>query len=96
MHARVSTYEGEPDRLVQGFDSVRGALTEMDGFAAAYFLVDRDGGRGMSITLWDSEEALNTSVERADQMRQQATDQAGGSIRSVDHYEVALVEDGRS
>jgi heme-degrading monooxygenase HmoA len=92
MHARVSTYDGDPDQLVQGFDSVRGALGDMDGFSKAYFLVDRAGGRGMSITLWESEEALNASVERASQMREEATDQAGASIQSVDHYEVALTE----
>ncbi len=44
----------------------------------------------MSITIWDSEDALNASVERANQMRQEATNQAGASIGSVDHYEIAL------
>ena len=90
MHARVSTYDGEADELVKGFDSVTGALEDLDGFSKAYFLVDRAGGRGISITLWESEDALNASVERANQMREEATDQAGASIRSVDHYEVAL------
>ncbi len=90
MHARVSTYEREADGLVRGFDSVRGALEGLDGFSKAYFLVDRAGGRGMSITLWESEDALNASVERANQMREEATEQAGASIQAVDHYEVAL------
>jgi heme-degrading monooxygenase HmoA len=90
MHARVSTYEGQADELVKGFDSVTGALEELDGFSKAYFLVDRPGGKGISITLWESEDALNASVERANQMREEATDQAGASIQSVDHYEVAL------
>ena len=90
MHARVSIYNGEADELVRGFDSVTGALEELDGFSKAYFLVDRPGGRGISITLWESEDALNASVERANQMRKEATDQAGASIQSVDHYEVAL------
>lgn len=85
MHARVSTYEGDADELVKGFDSVTGALEQLDGFSNAYFLVDRDGGKGMSITLWESEDALNASVERANQMREQATDQAGASITAVDH-----------
>ncbi len=90
MHARVSTYKGEADELVKGFDSVTGPLEQMDGFSRAYFLVDRAAGTGMSITLWESEDALNASVERANQMREEATDKAGGSIESVDHYEVAL------
>ena len=90
MHARVSTYEGQADELVKAFDSVTGPLEELEGFSKAYFLVDRAGGRGMSITLWESEDALNASVERANQMRQKASDQAGASIRSVDHFEVAV------
>ena len=90
MHARVSTYEGEADELVEAFDSVRDPLEQLDGFSKAYFLVDRAGGRGMSITLWESEEALNASVELANQMREKAAEKAGGSIRSVDHFEVAL------
>ncbi len=90
MHARVSTYEGQADELVKAFDSVTGPLGEMEGFSQAYFLVDRAGGRGMSITLWESEDALNASVERANQMREKASDEAGASILSVDHFEVAV------
>ena len=90
MHARVSTYEGETNELVKAFDSVTGPLEELEGFSKAYFLVDRGGGRGMSITLWESEDALNASVERANQMREQASGQAGASIVSVDSFEVAL------
>ena len=90
MHARVSTYKGDADELVKGFDSVASQLEEVDGFSKAYFLVDRSGGTGMSITLWESEDALEASVERANQMREEASDQAGASIESVDHYEVGL------
>jgi len=69
---------------------VTDSLDELEGFSKAYFLVDRAGGRGMSITFWESEDALKASVERANQMREKATDQAGASIQSVEHFEVAL------
>ena len=90
MHARVSTYVGDGDALVEGFEAVRAPLEELEGFSRAYFLVDRESGRGMSITMWESEDALNASVERANQMREQASGQAGASIEAVDSYEVAL------
>ena len=90
MYARVSTFDGDADQLTLGLGAVAGGLAEMDGFNQALFLVDRNGGRGMSITLWESEGALNASVERANQMRQEATGQANASIGSVDHYEVVL------
>ena len=90
MHARVSTYSGKADELVKGFESVTGALEDLDGFSKAYFLVDRAGDTGLSITLWESAEALDASAERANQMREKATDQAGASIESVENFEVAL------
>jgi heme-degrading monooxygenase HmoA len=90
MHARVSTYEGQADELVKGFASVAGPLEDLEGFSVAYFLVDREAGKGVSITLWESEDALAASAERANQMREKATDQAGATIRSVESFEVAL------
>ena len=90
MHARVSTYVGASDDLVAGFEGATDPLREIEGFEAAYFLVDRDAGKAMSITLWESKEALEASVERANQLREEATSPAGISIQSVDHYEVAI------
>jgi heme-degrading monooxygenase HmoA len=92
MFARVSSYKiDDAPKLLDGFERATGPLEdEMAGFTGAYFLVDRAGGRAMSITLWDSQEALNTSVEKANLLRQGAVSGGGGSIESVDHYEVAL------
>ena len=91
MFARVSTYRSpDSDRLLEGFETVRDALEQMDGFSHAYFLVDRSSGKGMSITLWHSEEALEASVAKADEMRRQGTQAGGGSIESVEHFEVGM------
>ena len=91
MFARVSNYKtDDPAKLLEGFEGATGPLEEMPGLAGAYFLVDREGGRGMSITLWESEEALNSGVEKANQLRQTAMSGGAGTIESVDHYEVAL------
>ena len=93
MYARVSTYRGDADEFVRGFGSVTAPLQQMDGFAGAYVLVDRAGGRAMTVTLWESEQALRASDEQADRLREDATQRAGGSIESVDGYEVAMVLD---
>jgi len=90
MFARVSTYTGEPDELVRGFESARGALQEIDGFLRAYCCVDRAGGKGLTITLWETEQALEDSAERARQLRTQATQPSGAKVESVDQYDVAL------
>ena len=91
MFARVSTYHAaDPDKLLEGFEGVRDPLEQMDGFSHAYFLVDRESDQAMSITIWESEQALACSVPGADELRRQGTESGGGSIASVKHYEVGL------
>ena len=91
MFARVSNYEiGDAPALVAGFERATGPLEEMGGFAGAYFLLSQDAGKAISITLWDDEESLNAGVEKANELQRNAVAEGGGSITSVDHYEVAL------
>jgi heme-degrading monooxygenase HmoA len=91
MFARVSTYRAaDAEKLLAGFQSVADPLEQMDGFSHAYFLVDRASGKGMSITVWQSEQALSDSVAKADELRKQGTETGGGSIESVEHYEIGL------
>lgn len=90
MFARVSTYTGDPDELVRGFESARNDLQAIDGFSQAYFCVDRASGKGLTVTLWNDEQALEASAEQARQLRARATEPSGATIDSVEHYEVAL------
>jgi heme-degrading monooxygenase HmoA len=91
MHARVSTYQAsDAERLVDGFKSVTGELEQVDGFSHAYFMVDRATGKAMSVTIWDSEDALNASVSKAEELRSKGTGPSGTSIESVQHYEIPL------
>jgi heme-degrading monooxygenase HmoA len=90
MFARVSTYRGEGDRLLHGFSTVSEPLEAMEGFSHAYFMVDRESGTGMSITIWDSEQALRASVARADELRRQGTEAGSAEIESVVEYEIGM------
>jgi hypothetical protein len=91
MFARVSTYRAaDADKLLGGFQSVTGPLEQMDGFSHALFLVDRSSGKALSITMWESEQALSASVAKADELRKQGIEVGGGSIESVEHYEIGL------
>lgn len=95
MFARVSSYSvDDAGKLEAGFESATGPLEEMDGFKGAYFLMDRDGGKAMSVTLWGTEGELTAGVEKANELRRNATSDGGGTIDSVDHYEVALTAGG--
>ena len=66
----------------------------MEGFSNAYFCVDRGSGKGLSMTLWETEAALEASAERAHQLRSQAIQPSGATTDSVTHYEVALTAQG--
>jgi heme-degrading monooxygenase HmoA len=90
VHARVSTYEGDVERLVEGFGRQTDLIRRLDGFARAYLLVDRAHGRAMTVTFWDSEEALEASAARASHLREEATETAGATIGSVDSFELAF------
>jgi heme-degrading monooxygenase HmoA len=96
MHARVSFYEGASgegaDAALKSFQDILDSVDEMEGNQGATLLVDRDSGKVITITYWDTEEHLQSSVEQANQLRQQAAGAAGLSIQGVEHYEVALEE----
>jgi heme-degrading monooxygenase HmoA len=92
MFARVSKYQAaDVQALLDGFNSSTEALEKIDGFLHAYFLVDRDGGKGMSITFWDSQKALVASAEEGERLRRQASEAGGATIDSVEEYETGLI-----
>lgn len=90
MYARVGTYQGDAGELRAGFERQTEALEQVDGFERADFLIDADSGKAMSITVWESKEALDASAEAANRMRADATEPSGATIVSVDSYEVAI------
>jgi heme-degrading monooxygenase HmoA len=90
MHARLSLYEGDADQLTTGFQAATDPLEKVDGFSKAYFAVDKNSGRAFSLTLWESQEALERSVEEANKLRDEATQPSGAEIKSVEHYEVTV------
>jgi heme-degrading monooxygenase HmoA len=93
MYARVSYYDlggGSGDDATRAFEGARSAVEQMQGNRGAMLLVDRGGGKAMTITLWEDEEALRASAEQANQAREQAAGEAGMTIRDVEAYEVAL------
>ena len=97
MHARVSTIEGSPDRIDEGTALIRSKvlpqLEHVDGFAGVLSMADRATGRSVTITLWESEEALRASSERANTLRSEAAADLGATAEpNVEHFEVTLSE----
>jgi heme-degrading monooxygenase HmoA len=90
MYARVSTYHGDIERLLEGFRRTTEPLSQFEGFERAYFLTDSGAGKAMTITLWESEAAMAASAEWASKARDHAAHDADATVESVDGYEVAL------
>lgn len=94
MFARVSTYQGPPDQIDEGVrhaqESILPRIQGLDGFQGVYFLVDRQSGKGLSITLWESEETMRASEEAANQLRRESAEASSEEILGVERYEVAI------
>lgn len=97
MFARASTLEASPDQLDEGISKLEhetfDELQHIDGFSGILGLVDRASGRSLIVTMWESEEAMRASEERANQLRADAAESMGaGSEPRVERYEVVLQE----
>jgi heme-degrading monooxygenase HmoA len=103
MFASVSTYQGPPDQIDEGVryaqENIVPTLQEVEGFEGVYLLIDRQSGKVLTITLWESEEAMRASEEEANRLRsehrgrwaQVPTAEAGGQeVAGVERYEVAI------
>jgi heme-degrading monooxygenase HmoA len=90
MFARVSTYRGGTGTLLEGFRRTTEPLSQLDGFERAYFLTDAESGRSMTITVWDSQAAMDASAEWAAKAREHAAHDSGAVVESVLGFEVAL------
>src|SRR5438034_9035298 len=92
MLARVARYEVSSDRIddaVDSFGQAAQAIQELDGFAGGYVLVDHEDGRTMTLTLWENFAALENSERAAGKARREAASSVGGTVLSVEKFEVA-------
>lgn len=95
MYARVTAVSGSPQDVELGIANFRANVAPFacEQGRGAIFLVDRETGKGMSITLWEDEAALHASAERANALRAQAVSEMGATQQPVvEHYEVAFLE----
>jgi len=93
MFARVSAYHADEDnqKLLGAFQDTIGPLQTVEGFSHAYFLVDKDTGRAVSITIWEDEDAMSASEAGGEERRKRRAEISGASVDAVDHYEVSLI-----
>ena len=92
MHARASAMSGDPAKVDVASKMLESELyaqlEQIDGFKGVVALGQRDTGRSLVVTFWESEDAMTASAERASQMRSAAAGELGASTPQVDTYEV--------
>jgi heme-degrading monooxygenase HmoA len=92
MFARVSTYEGRPEQLDEmhheGLEHVLPALEMQDGYSGGLVLADRQSGKVLAVTLWESEQAMEATEDASEWLRIFSAESARGTICSVQRYEV--------
>lgn len=94
MYARVNQIQDRPEHLDESEryaeEKIVPQLQTVPGFLGVLSLVDRDTGRSLAITFWDSREAMDASEAEADRLRGDISQGTGSEFRTVDRYEVAV------
>lgn len=92
MFARTSTWSGSPEALQKWADhavnNVKGFVEGLQGNAGVVFLIDRDGGTALTLTLWDNEDAAKATDQFAEQSRTSTIAATGTELVAHGRYEV--------
>ena len=67
-------------------------LKEFDGFAGFISLVDEEKHRARNVVLWESKESAEEAERKFGPIREETVTGFGGTVRSTDLFEAALVE----
>lgn len=94
MHARTTTLDTRPGDIEAGLayirDEVFGAVTNMPGCVGMSLVADRDSGRCIATSAWESEEAMRATESAVAPMRDRAGEIMGTTAR-VEEWEIAVM-----
>ena len=94
MYARSTTMRVRPetlDDLVAYIrDDVMPMITELDGCVGLSLLTDRDTGRCIATSAWETDDAMHASAERVGASRERAVQMFGGTPE-VQEWEIAVL-----
>lgn len=94
MFARSTTIQAQRSSIGMGIEHVRDvvmpALAELEGYLGLSLLVDRESGRCVATSAWETESAMQRSAERVWPVRYRAVEVFGGSA-VVDQWRIAVL-----
>jgi heme-degrading monooxygenase HmoA len=96
MHARVTTIQGAPGKVDdvarQVQEQTLPRLQKLEGFKGFVALGDRQSGKLLGVSFWESEEALRANEQAVSDVRSAAAETADGIVAGVEEYEVFVNE----
>jgi hypothetical protein len=96
VYARVASFEGDPANVDEAISRVRGEVSSgqrppgLEGAKSMMMLVNRETGKGLGVTFFETEDDLR----RGDEALNNMNPGGGGRRTSVEVYEVAVRADG--
>lgn len=94
MFARVRTTSGVPEKVDDGIrhfrENVVASYKNVAGFKGAYMLVNRQSGKIVGITLWDTEANMQATDRKSEQLRAAGSQVVGGTTPEPEEYEVVV------
>jgi heme-degrading monooxygenase HmoA len=96
VHARVGIVQMSPRTFEQGVKMMGTqalpSLRLLDGYRGALLLGDRESGKALYLTFWESEAAVRRSEEDAAALRDDSAEALGTEPIPVERYEVLVSE----
>lgn len=93
MYARTARYEVPLDRVdddIKQAVEIEEKVKAISGNKGFWYFADRKTGHTMSLTIWESEAALEASAAPTRDLRQQLTNPTGAKVVSVDEFETIV------
>lgn len=98
MHARMSIFEGPPDKIDEGLRHIREEIHlqfsehHRPGFKGVIALGDRQSGKLIGISFWEGEETMRAAEEDANRLRSELKEISGTTLVGVERCEVDFFE----
>jgi hypothetical protein len=96
MFSRVNVLQTTPERLADVGpvvrDVVHPGIRDEPGYVGYIVLGNRETGRALGVTLWESGAARAASDAKARQIRPIVERETGGTMQSVEQYEVLFYD----
>jgi heme-degrading monooxygenase HmoA len=88
MQAQTSSID---DGIAYMRDELTPELENIEGYVGMSLLIDREDGRCIITTAWETEDAMRASADRAKELRSQASDRFGGTVEKIEEWEIGVL-----